>query len=356
MARGLFALATEDMEVDEVVVDDTAIADTIEITDGVNDLTADMSDISEASSASDEIAEIQDVAQNSIESGEGLPEAAVEMMIINLNSINRRLGLKSRSLVKMPSMEDFSAGTKSRIKATKAVLEAAEEGNSSLKEKIVEKLNAVKAKISAVMKNLFDRNTKNLNAAKALKVSDTKPKDGTDVSKIINKACADYTSVATKMTKQFDDINKQIVKNMNTIIKLNQDGGESKDEKIKAVLDDHDEKMKAGLSSASTYKSLQESFKSDMASVDFTKSFVTQTALDNVVKAAELAIETSRTINELFDQFFKESSSLMENKKEFLNDKFRARFGDMVGLGGLMLLPNLTNFVTTLVSTVKRLA
>ncbi len=164
------------MEVqDNAAVDDTAVTDVVELNSDAAEISELSDSISEASAATDEITEIQDVAAKSIESGEGLPEAAVEMMMVSLKSINRRLGIKGdRSVFAVPATEAFGT-TKSRLAATKAVLEEAEKGKETIIETIKRWAKQLWEWVSKFFANILDRDKKNVAEAEKVvkKVKDT---------------------------------------------------------------------------------------------------------------------------------------------------------------------------------------
>ncbi len=216
MARGLFALATEDMEVDpvdEVVVDDAAVTDTIELNSDAAGITELSDSISEASAATDEITEIQDVAQKSIESGEGLPEAAVEMMMVSLKSINRRLGIKGdRSVFVVPATENFGT-TKSRLAATNAVLEEAEKGKETIIETLKRWAKQLWKMVSDFFAKIFGRDNKNVEVAEAaVKAAEaaesTKEAGGADVTQA-EKDLEEHTVKTSQETQAaIDELDK----------------------------------------------------------------------------------------------------------------------------------------------------
>ncbi len=196
MARGLFALATEDME-----VDDTTVTDVVALNDEVNDISEISDGISEASAATDEITEIQDVAQKSIESGEGLPEAAVEMMMISLKSINRRLGIQGdKTVFAVPATENFGT-TKSRLAATNAVLEEAEKGKAGVGTKIAAFFKKLYERFMDFINRLFDMDGKLVKSLPA-KVEGSEASTIKDMLKAFANDVMEFETRVTKITTE----------------------------------------------------------------------------------------------------------------------------------------------------------
>ncbi len=174
--------------VDTAAVDDTTVTDVMELNDGANEINELSDSLIEASAATDEITEIQDVATKSIESGEGLPEAAVEMMMVSLKSINRRLGIKGdKTVFAVPATENFSTD-KSRLAATKAVLEEAKKGKESILQTLKRWWDAFWKMISDFFAKLLNRDKKNVEEAKAATKAAEKNNTATDDnSKVIEE-------------------------------------------------------------------------------------------------------------------------------------------------------------------------
>ena len=176
MARGLFAvledelsgeIVPENAEQQERVEELEAQVAQAEVTEAEGEVEELNEAVEEALDAVEEIGEIAEVAEYSIEAGDGLTEEAAEIAEVAVESICNRLGYKPAKRI-IPAMESVGA-TSSRLDATKYALE----GFKETVKKIWEGIKAFFAKIGDALKviwnKLFDLATKT--AARAEKMA-----------------------------------------------------------------------------------------------------------------------------------------------------------------------------------------
>lgn len=160
MARkGLFA-ALEDLGTDGVVETNMAESE-LQSEVSVNELTSDSSEvedtgvaIEEATDAAENIEAISEVAEQSIEGGEGMSPEAAEIAEISVESICTRLGMRYKRRT-VPSLESFGQ-KQSRLSATKIAIEGFGDKVSEIWKKIIEGVKFLAKKIQDFFFNLFN--------------------------------------------------------------------------------------------------------------------------------------------------------------------------------------------------------
>lgn len=189
MARkGLFA-ALED-EVIDTPVDDSALTQSVMDANTSTDATETASTeidemntaIEEAVDGSEEIEAISDVAQGSVDSGEGLSPEAAEIAEVAIESICNRLDMSYHKRT-VPSLESFGQ-KQSRVSATKIAIEGFKEKVKEIWQGIKDFFKKVWLKIKDFFAKFFANPEKTKKAAQALmdKASERatwKPKDET---------------------------------------------------------------------------------------------------------------------------------------------------------------------------------
>lgn len=106
-------------EAAEVAVDVAEEAAEISETSGEVDAT--VADVSDAVAADEELTDIAEVAEEAVESGEGLDQTSAQVASIAIETIRNRLGIYSESTV-VPALESFG-NTNTRMVSTKLVVE-----------------------------------------------------------------------------------------------------------------------------------------------------------------------------------------------------------------------------------------
>lgn len=106
-------------EAAEVAVDVAEEAAEISETSGEVDAT--VADVSDAVAADEELSDIAEVAEEAVESGEGLDQTSAQVASIAIETIRNRMGIYSESTV-VPALESFG-NTNTRMVSTKLVVE-----------------------------------------------------------------------------------------------------------------------------------------------------------------------------------------------------------------------------------------
>lgn len=136
-------LGSEDLE--QAV--DTAVevaGDQAELKEQASDVAGDVSEVEAAVADTDELQAIGDVAQEAVESGEGLSEQAAEVATIAIERIHQRLGFRGKQRI-VPATESFGHAN-TRLASTKLVLEG-----------IVDTIKSVWNAIKAMAKRIWDK-------------------------------------------------------------------------------------------------------------------------------------------------------------------------------------------------------
>lgn len=136
-------LGSEDLEqaVDNAVEVSSEVADINEVAEGVS---SDAGEVENAIDDTDELQAIGDVAQEAVESGEGLSEQAAEVATIAIERIHQRLGFRGKQRI-VAATESFGHAN-TRLHSTKLVVEG-----------IVDTLKSVWASIKAMAKRIWDK-------------------------------------------------------------------------------------------------------------------------------------------------------------------------------------------------------
>lgn len=159
MARNgiFFALEEEDLVgvgaaevVPEVQAEvEAGVAETSVDSGEIGDMTA---AIEEAAEGADQIEAIQEVAEQSVEAGEGLPPEAAQVAEIAVEGICARLGMRPKQVV--PATESFGSKN-SRLAATKIAIESIGERIKTIWEAIVKAIKAVYNKVKDFFAKFF---------------------------------------------------------------------------------------------------------------------------------------------------------------------------------------------------------
>lgn len=169
MARkGLvFAMEEEVIGTGEDVLESTAEVSegSMELSDAANETEQLITAVEEAVEDVSTVERIQEVAEASVEEGEGLSEQAAEITEVAIESIHARLGISKRV---MPSMESFGS-TNSRIAATRIAIEGFKETVVRIWKAIIDGVKSIIQKIKDFFMKFFDNSAKVKKLAESLK-------------------------------------------------------------------------------------------------------------------------------------------------------------------------------------------
>lgn len=127
--------------------------DRVEVVDQAADIEADAGDVSEAVADVGELSEIGEIAEASVESGEGLSEQAAEIATVAIERIHNRLGFSGKQRI-VPATESFGhAGT--RLASTKLVIESIGDTIKQVWEAIKAMAKRIWDKITQFFKKIF---------------------------------------------------------------------------------------------------------------------------------------------------------------------------------------------------------
>ena len=134
--------------------------DRAEVAEQAGDINTDIGDIEQASADVEELQEIGEVAEASVESGEGLSEQAAEVATIAIERIHNRLGFRGQQRI-VPAVESFGQAN-SRLASTKLVVE-------SISETIKSVWEAIKAMAKRIWEKIVQFFNKIFGSAKSLR-------------------------------------------------------------------------------------------------------------------------------------------------------------------------------------------
>lgn len=170
MARKGLVFAMEEEivgSVDESVLETTAEVSegSMEVSDAANETEQLITAVEEAVEDASTVERIQEVAEASVEEGEGLSEQAAEITEVAIESIHARLGISKRV---MPSMESFGSSN-SRVAATRIAVEGFKETVVRIWKAIVDGVKSIIQKIKDFFMKFFDNSAKVKKLAESLK-------------------------------------------------------------------------------------------------------------------------------------------------------------------------------------------
>lgn len=170
MARNKFVLAMEEEVLD--ISDDSILGTTAEVSEGSMEVTDAANETEQLTTAIEEAVEdaatverIQEVAEDSVEQGEGLSEQAAEITEVAIESIHARLGISKRVI---PSLESFGSSN-SRVAATRIAIEGFKETVVRIWKAIVDAVKTIIQKIKDFFAKFFDNSAKVKKLAESLK-------------------------------------------------------------------------------------------------------------------------------------------------------------------------------------------
>lgn len=179
--------------------------DRADVAEAAGEIGTDVADIEQASADVEELSEIGEVAEASIESGEGLSEQAAEVATIAIERIHNRLGFRGQQRI-VPAVEAFGH-TNTRLATTKLVVENISDTIKSVWEAIKAMAKRIWDKIVMFFKKIFGSakslrdHIENLKKRAQAISSDAKMKEkeltGGLVKKISVKKKADLDSYST---------------------------------------------------------------------------------------------------------------------------------------------------------------
>ena len=206
MAKGLFGIALEDMDVEAGDVAETSL-DAVEagqeLVDDNRSIDEDIVAVEDAIEADGQLTEVADTLQSGVDSGAGVPESTARMTEVAVESIMLKLDAVGYGKKIVPACESFGS-TNTRLQQTRIALEGVWDTIKSIWQKIKDTVKMIWTKIAEFFAKFFDNAEKMEKAAKSLqeevrKASAFTQKEAKFKNKGIAKAFADkgVTTVAS---------------------------------------------------------------------------------------------------------------------------------------------------------------